>query len=256
MAIAGLLAISLVMFNEFDTATLVNPMSPISGSPSTPGISPDFNGTLAVFLFSNQDQNKSDGSAIPTNQSVPLPNWTVTVTQPALSSYGAAPPLQYIFTTNAKGLAGGVVTEGAYVVNILDETLNVTIPVAIYVGNETLVQVTVSGAVHPLLYSEESGVLLTPTTAQYGMYVELHASTSVANASESAILNVQRGTAGYSVNATVLLQEPPTAGTQWLELATPSLVNSVSATSISLTTWSYASTVKVTANTLLAGAFK
>jgi hypothetical protein len=257
VAIVGLIVVSLLIFNEFDSASLLNPMSPIVGGPNNPGPTPDYNGTLVVQLSSNQNQNNKSLS-VPLNQSTPLGNWPVIVTTPnstsGYSSYSLTQ--QFSLTTKADGQAVMQITAGSWDVEISDETLNMTIPIPIYAGNETLLQVDVTGTVYPLIYSEESGLLLTPISAQYATFAELRSSTSVANVSAPVILRVAEGTGGYDVNATVVSQEPPTQGTQWLQLGTASAVDPVNATSIYLTSWTYSSSTTITVSSLLVGSLK
>lgn len=257
VSIVGLIVVSLLIFNEFDSASLVNPMSPIVGGPNNPGPTPDYNGTLVVDLTSNQNQNNKNLTT-PTNQTSPLGDWPVTVTTANSTSGYSSYSLTQTFslTTKANGQAAMQITEGAYDVQILDQTLNMTIPVPIYAGNETLLQVNVMGSVYPVLYSEESGLILTPISAQYGTYAEVHSSSSVANVSAPVILRVVNGAGTHLLNATVVAQEPPTQGSQWLQLGTPSAVDPVSATSIYLTTWTYTSFTTITVSSLLVGSLK
>jgi hypothetical protein len=79
------------------------------------------------------------------------------------------------------------------------------------------------------------------------MFVELRTFTPVANVSEQVILDVSGGTSGtgHEVNATVVAGKPPMQGTQWLELGTVGTVDTVDATSIALTTWTYTSTILI-----------
>jgi hypothetical protein len=246
LAILALIVVALLMIDVFDSATLANSAIPLGGGgPNAHGhpgpaiLLP--NGTLIVTLVSNQNGS----AALPTNRTLPLVAWPVTVTSINSSNPFTQP---YVLTTNRAGVALRQLPAGPYAVQVQDETLNVTIPVQVLAGNETQVSVRVSGAVYQLLYSEEVGVLLTASSAQYGMYAELRSSTSVANLTEPVFLNVEEGTAGegYLVNATVLAQQSPSQGTQWLELGTASAVDPLDATSIYVITWTYSSLVTVT----------
>jgi len=166
----------------------------------------------------------------------------MTVTQAINSTKAITQPI----VTNFRGIATYLFPPGPYVVKLKDQTLNITIPVQIFAGNETSVAVTIYGAAFPLIYSEESGAL-TAEGLQSSLYVELRSYTPVANVSEPVILDVSGATAGtgHQVNATVVAWRPPTEGTQWLELGTAGTVDAVDATSIVLTTWSYSSQITI-----------
>ena len=129
--------------------------------------------------------------------------------------------------------------------SIQDETLNMSIPVKVSAGNQTALGVSVLGKAYPVLYSEESGLVPTASSAQSLMYAEIGSRTSVAASGALVVLMVHEGPSqGYPVPAAVVSQEQPAHGTQWLNLGASVAVDP-GATSIVLTTWTYASQVAV-----------
>ncbi len=241
-AVLGLIILSMLMMDIFDTSNLVNPLVPRNASPApsqpapaSPG--PGFNGTLVISVTSNQ--NATNRFAPPTNTSSGAEGAIVLAT-----FVGATPPSQtkYLWITNAQGLAGCIqcLPVGPYVVSIRYGGFNTTIPADVFAYNQTLVRVSITGRMYPLIYSKESGVLVTPTSAQYTLFAQVRSRAPVANASQPVFLTVSEGASGvgaYSVNATVISLGAPSVGTQWLRLGTPSLINLVDATSISMTVW-------------------
>jgi len=193
-----------------------------------------------VQLFTNQ--NESNGLSNPTSQVVPLGNKTMRVTQDINSSKA----ITDVLVTDFRGVVLAAFPPGPYVVNVKDQTLNMSIPVEISAGNETDLAVTIYGAAFPLIYSEESGGL-TLGGVHSSLYVELQSDTPVANVNQPVILDVNAAApgTGHQVNATVVAGKPPVQGTEWLELGTTATVDAVDATSIVLTTWSYTSNVVV-----------
>jgi len=238
-AILGLIVLSVLMINVFDTSDLVNPAAPRSANtaPGPPSTGRPLNGTLVVLVTSNQ--NTTNMFAPPSNTSA------VAEGVPVVATYAAANlPFQaeYQWTTNARGLTGCIacLPVGLYVLSIQYDGLNMTIPAYVFANNQTLVRVSITGKMYNLVYSQESGVLVTPISAEYTTFAQVRSSAPIANASQPVFLTVLQGAsgvAGYPVNATVISEEAPTAGTQWLQLGTPSPVDPVNATSISLTAW-------------------
>jgi hypothetical protein len=249
-AILGLILVSLLTANVFDSSNLVNPTAPANGPPAS-GLmppKPPLNGTLGTLVISvTSKQDKTDGLASPTNassdaQGVPV---LVTFNQSVVPSPG-----KHLWTTNAYGLAGCIqcVPPGQYVVSIQYDGLNIAVPANVFADNQTLVQVSITSELHQLIYSQESGVLLTPSDVQYTMFAKVSSPVPVANVSQLVTLNVLDGPSqveGYSVNATVISEGAPTMGVQWLQLGTPFPINPLGATSISITTWTSSTTVTV-----------
>lgn len=233
LAILGLILISTFMVILLNSSLLLTtvPRRTNGGANTT---SSGVEGGLLVQLFTNQ--NESNGLANPTSQVVPLGNKTVRVT--------SSKAITDVLVTDFRGVLLAEFPPGQYVVNIKDQTLNMSIPVEISAANETDLAVTIYGAAFPLVYSEESGGL-TPGGVQSSLYVELQSDTPVANVSQPVILDVNGATpgTGHQVNATVVAGKPPNQGTQWLELGTTGMVDAVDATSIVLTTWTYTSNI-------------
>ena len=201
--------------------------------PIQPTRNDDANARLSGFVLSN-----------PTSKLFALGQKGLTVTAADNSSN----PQTMI--TDTRGGALQELAPGHYVVRLkLSEPLSISVPVQIFVGNETKVKLTINGTAYPVVYSEESGVVPTLGKIRSDMFVELQSSTSVASVNDLVLLKV-RGAApgvGYLANATVLAQQPPTQGTEWLELGASTAINPVNATSISLTTWTYSSVVTMQA---------
>jgi hypothetical protein len=241
LAILGLIVFSGIIVLVINASYLAGPALPFQSSPN-----PGPTGTLNVQLHSNQ--NESDRFSNPAAYPLfPVGDKAMNVTQTtnSTSSSGQFALSSQTLVTDPNGIASQQLSPGRYVVSLKDQTLEIIIPVQISAGNNTDLSVTIHGAAYPLVYSE-SGVPAT-TGTQTNMFVELSSSTPVANVSEPVILKVN-GTVpgtGYLVDATVVSHQPPTQGTQWLELGAAETVDPVNATSIVLTTWTYSSSVTV-----------
>jgi hypothetical protein len=238
LAILGLIGTSILMVLFLNASSLANPMLPFQNTP--PKAVPGPTGTLVVQMHTNQDA--TDRLSNPTSQpSFALGEKAMTVT---IADNSSSP--QILITDTLGGVLQNL-APGHYVLRLADQTLSIKIPVQIFVGNETKVKITIQGTAYPLLYSEESGVLLKAGKAQSNMFVELRSSVPVAKVNDPVLLKVRGGApgVGYLANATVLAQQPPAQGTEWLELGTSTTINPVNATSIVLTTWAYTSVVTV-----------
>lgn len=239
-ALIGLVLISLLMVLVLDASSLANPTIPLGpGNAGKQGPT----GALVVRLFSNQ--NETDKLSLPTSSSnLPIGEWPVLVTTITNSSS----PTSYTMVTDTRGGSQIDLPPGQYMVSFLDESLAVKLPVTVQVNVETKLVVTVDGAAYPLLYSEESGLQLTPNGVQSTMYLEVSSHSQVANVSEPVVIKAESTIpgSGHLVDATVLSSEVSGSGTQWLELATASPLNPVDANSIYLTTWIYYPQVTMT----------
>lgn len=239
LAVIGLIVTSILMLGLFNSAP-VSPTRTLQSGRNSPKEA--LTGTLVVQLLTNQ--NESDRLSNPTNQLLALGGKAMTVTEADNSSN----PLATVLVTDATGRVSQELPPRHYVVDLVDETLSIEIPVQVSIGNETKVEVTIYGAAYPLVYSEESGVIPAAGGAQASMFVELRSSSPIANVSEPVLLRVHGAApgVGYLVNATVIGQQPPSQGAQWLELGTEGMVDPVNATSIVLTTtWTYSSSITV-----------
>ncbi len=237
LAILGLVLTSSLMVLILDSGSLANPTLPFENGNANANPGPT--GTLVVQLLTNQ--NESDKLSNPANTLFHLGEKAMTVTPEDNSSNP-----QVLITD----VSGGVLEQllpGHYVVRLVDETLSIKIPVQVFVGKETKLKVNIYGSAYPLAYSEESAVLPVVGKAQSNMFVQVRSSAPVANLSERVLLKVRGGApgVGYLANATVLAQQPPAQGTQWLELGTGSTIDPLNATSIVLTTWTYSSFITV-----------
>ena len=238
LSVLGLILISVFMVFVLDSSMLMNPTIPFQGGTSRG--SPGPTGTLVVQLHSNQ--NETDKLGNPTTGQLPVSQWPITVAQA-----NATHPATFALITDNSGGSLQEVAAGNYVVSFKIESLSIKIPVKVSVGNETKVQVRVYGTAYSLLYSEESGIVPTAGSAQSNVFVRVNSTAPVANASEPIVLKIHQGSGwkGYLLNATVISRQASSSGTQWLELGTPSALDPVNATSIVLTTWTYASLVTV-----------
>ena len=240
LAILGLIGTSIFLVLLLNASSLANPTLPFQNNSPNPVPGPT--GTLVVQIHTNQ--NETDMLSNPTSKLFALGQKGLTVTAADNSSN----PQTMI--TDTRGGALQELAPGHYVVRLkLSEPLSISVPVQIFVGNETKVKLTINGTAYPVVYSEESGVVPTLGKIRSDMFVELQSSTSVASVNDLVLLKV-RGAApgvGYLANATVLAQQPPTQGTEWLELGASTAINPVNATSISLTTWTYSSVVTMQA---------
>ncbi|HYR04131.1 MAG TPA: hypothetical protein VEO75_01980 [Nitrososphaerales archaeon] len=235
LAILGLIGTSILLVLFLNASSLANPTLPFQNNSPTPVPGPT--GTLVVQVHTNQ--NETDRLSNPTNRSFALGQKGFTVTVADNSSN------PQIMITDTKGGSLQELAPGRYVVRMSDQTLSIKVPVQIFAGNETKVRLTINGTAYPVVYSEESGVFPAVGKVRSDMFVELQSSTSVASVNDLVLLQVREGApgVGYLANATVLAQQPPTQGTEWLELGASTTINPVNATSISLTTWTYSSVV-------------
>ena len=236
----GLIILSVLVIDIFDTSNLLNPAAPKSSEPGRKVPTPQtlLNGSLVISVVSNQ--NTTDASAPPAY------NFTDAAGVPVLVAVGATTIPTDHWTTNAQGLTGCIkcLEAGPYAVTILYDGLNMTIPVSVFSGNQTLVMVNITGSVYPLVYSKESGVLVTPSAAQYTMFAQVTSSVPVASVGQPVILTlsgVAPNGVGYSVNATVVSLGAPTTGTQWLQLGIPSPLDLAGTPNVSMTAWTSSS---------------
>lgn len=253
----ALIILAVLMLDVFSTSNFTNPTAPATPAtaPTKPAQGPKLNGTLIISVTSNQ--NATDKLAPPLN------SWSGAQGVDIVGTFSAAAipsESEYLWTTNQNGLAGclACLPVGLYVLSISYAGLNITIPATVFANNQTLVRVTVTGSVYPLVYSKQSGVLVSPSTASWAMFAQVASSSPVASVSQPVSLNVLQGSLakGYSVNATVLALGAPTAGTQWLQLGTPTPIDLVDSTSISMTTWVYTSATTVGPVTYTTGLLK
>jgi hypothetical protein len=237
VAVLGLIGTSVLLVLFLNSSSLANPTLPFQNR--SPKQVPGPTGTLVVQVHTNQ--NQTDLLSSPTNKSFALGEKGMTVTAADNSS---SPQL---LITDTQGGALQELAPGRYVVRLADQTLSIKIPVQIFVGNETKVKVTISWTAYPIVYSEESGVLPAAGKVRSNMFVEIQSSAPVANVDDKVLLKVRGGApgVGYLANATVLAQQPPTQGNEWLELGASATINPVNATSIVLTTSTYSSSITV-----------
>jgi len=233
----GLIGTSILLVLFLNASSIANPTLPFHDK--SPNPVPQPTGTLVVQVHTNQ--NETDGLSNPTNRSFPLGEKGLTVT----TADNARGP--QVMITDTQGGALQELAPGRYVVRLSDQTLSIKVPVQIFAGNETKVKLTITGTAYPVVYSEESGVVLAAGKVRSDMFVQLRSSASVASVDDLVLLRVRGGApgVGYTANATVLAQQPPTQGTEWLELGTSTTINPVNATSIFLTTWTYSSAVTI-----------
>jgi hypothetical protein len=235
LAILGLICTSVLLVLFLNASSLANPTLPFQNNSPNPVPGPT--GTLVVQVHTNQ--NETDRLSNPTSRLFPLGEKGLTVS-PADNSSNPQ-----ILITDTNGSQLQELPPGRYVVSLSDQTLNIRVPVQIFVGNETKVKLTISGTAFPVVYSEESGVFPAVGKIRSDMFVELQSSTPVASVNDQVLLKVRGGApgVGYLANATVLAQQPPNQGVEWLELGASTTINPVNATSIFLTTWTYSSVV-------------
>jgi hypothetical protein len=194
-------------------------------------------GTLRVQMWSNQDFSRVVAEPLATP--MPVPRWPLTLTTINSSVISEAP---ISLSTGADGVALATLLPGDYVLRAPYNTLNIEIPVRIFGGNTTSVELNVTEGAYQLLYSEAADV-----GAQPSVYVELRSSTPVANVSEPITLQV-RNTGpgnGYEVYATVVSEQLPAQGTQWLELEPRVPVDLSDAAAVLFATWAYATSIAV-----------
>jgi len=237
MAILGLIATSILLVLFLNASSLANPTLPFQNNSPHPVPGPT--GTLVVQIHTNQ--NETDSLSNPTSKLFALGQKGLKVTAADNSTN------LRLMVTDTRGGSLQELAPGRYVVRLSDQTLSISVPVEIFAGNETKVKLTINGTAYPILYSEESGVVPTLGKVRSDMFVEIESSASVASVNDLVRLTV-RGAApgvGQLANATVLAQQPPTQGTEWLELGASTAINPVNATSIVLTTWTYSSVVTV-----------
>jgi hypothetical protein len=156
--------------------------------------------------------------------------------------------------TDTKGGVEESLAAGRYVLRLSDESLSIKIPLQITTGNLTKVQVTILGTAYPVQYSEVQGLVLFGSKPQSNMFVEVPPISPTVNPGEKVILKVHTGPAGFLSNATVLADQPPVQGLQWLQLGASTPINAAGTTSIFLTTWTYSDSISVQVNPFVVSA--
>jgi len=235
VAVVALIAVAALSVVVIDSHTLADPLQRDFIRPAAAPLPKT--GILFVQMFSNQDFSSIVSD--PLNTSAPVPEFLMQVITINSSVISEAPqPL----TTDAAGVAHLSLLPGVYVLRVPYNTLRIEIPVRILSGNTTSVRLNVSEAAYSLLYSEAADV-----GGQPSVYVELPSSTSVANVTEPVTLQVQNGGSrnGYQVFATVVSEQEPAQGTQWLELESVGAFDLAGATTVLLATWTYSTSITV-----------
>jgi len=194
-------------------------------------------GTLLVKMFSNQ--NFTSVVSEPLRTPAPVPSWPmelITINSSVISE------MPIPLSTSPDGVAIATLLPGVYVLRAPYNTLDIEIPLQIFGGNTTSVHLNVTEGAYPLLYSEAVDVGGRPS-----VYVELPSSAPVANVSEPVTLQVRNEGPGngYEVFATVVTEQLPGQGTQWLELEPRVPVDLAGAAKALLATWTYSSSVAV-----------
>ena len=234
-AIVGLVVVaslSVIVVNSFPFA---DPLQRVFLRPADAPLPPS--GTLSIQMFSNQDF--STIVAMPLNDSIPLTKWPVAVYSINATIVSEAP---LSTQTDQNGSAVVSLQPGTYFVQAPYGPLQIQVPVQIFSGNTTAVQIHVSESAYSLLYSEAVDV-----AAQPSVYVELGSSSSVAKTGDTVSFQVEGGPGGSSeVQAVVVSQWPPEQGTQWLKLEPLGFFSISSAKAVILATWTYTDSVMVT----------
>lgn len=218
-----------------------SPMSdPLQRQFLRPGSAPlPKTGTLLLNMLSNQ--NFSSIVSAPYASAVPVVRWPFGIVTVNTSVMSEAP---ISMSTDSAGAAVVSLLPGLYLLEAPYNTLSIRIPFTIYSGNTTFVLLTVSERAYPLLYSEAQDV-----GGVTSAYVEVRSSTAVAGAGDLATVGAQEVVSGisepYQVKASVVADQAPSSGTQWLSLEFAGSFDVAAATSAVLATWSYSSTVTV-----------
>lgn len=219
-----------------------SPMSnPLQRQFIRPGSAPlPKTGTLLLNMLSNQ--NFSSIVSAPYASAVPVIRWPFSIVTVNTSVMSVAP---ISMSTNSEGAAVVSLLPGLYLLEAPYNTLSIRIPFTVYSGNTTFVRLTVSERAYPLLYSEAQDV-----GGITSAYVEVRSSSSVAGAGDLATVGAQELVFGisepYQVKASVISDQLPSAGTQWLRLEFAGPFDVSAATSAVLATWSYSSSITVT----------
>lgn len=233
-AVAALIVVASISVAVIDSHAITDPLQRDFVRPADAPLPKD--GALSVQMFSNQDF--SSVLSNPLRTPLPVPRWPMALTTINSSVISQLPISLH---TDANGVAFATLLPGEYVLRAPYQTLNIEIPVRIFGGNTTHVQLNVTESAYSLLYSEAADV-----GAQPSVYVDLRSSTQVANISEPVTLEVQNEGSGnaFQVHATVVSEQPPAQGTQWLELDSAITVDLAGA-SVLFATWAYATSTTV-----------
>lgn len=233
VAVVALIAVASLSVLVIDSHTLANPLQRDLIRPADAPLPKT--GTLSVRMFSNQDFSSIVSEPLQTPMPVPrYPMLVITVNSSVVSE---APQSM---TTDSNGVAHLSLLPGGYVLRLIYNTLRIEIPVQIRSGNTTSVGLNVSENAYHLLYSEAADV-----GGQPSLYAELSSSASVANVTERVTLQVKNGETGFGsqIFATVLSEQPPSQGTQWLELGSLEPFDLASAATVLLATWTYSMSI-------------
>lgn len=232
LAILGLIFVSTFTILVLNSGSIPNPTIPFQVS--NPNGNSGLTGVLVVQLYTNQDLK--DILADPRNGYAGLGEKALTVTPANNSTSPTA-----LITDSCCGGALQELPAGHYVVRFVDEVLDVKIPVQVFVGNLTKLKVFITEKAYPVVYSEVSGVAFSGGRPISTAFVELNSSAPAASVGRQVLLKVRQGVpgVGYISNATVMAQQPPRRGAQWLELGAQNAIDPVRATAIILSTWTY-----------------
>gem|GEM_PF-4387393 len=235
VAVVALIAVASLSVVVIDSHTLANPLQRDFIRPADAPLPKT--GVLSVRMFSNQDFSAIVSEPLET--SMPVPEWPMQVITINSSVISEAPQS---LSTDSNGVAHLSLLPGVYVLRVPYNTLRIEVPVRILSGNTTSVGLNVSEGAYPLLYSEAADV-----GGQPSLYVEFSSSTPVANVTEPVTLQVKNGETGngYQVFATVISEQPPAQGTQWLELGSLEAFDLAGAATVLLATWTYSTSITV-----------
>jgi len=234
-AIVALIVVASLSVSVIDSHPLANPLQRDFIRPADAPLPKT--GILSVRMFSNQNFTSIVSEPLETSMQVPnFPMQVITVNSSVISEVPQS------LSTDSNGVARLSLLPGVYVLRVTYNTLRIEIPVRILGGNTTSVGLNVSEGAYPLLYSEAADV-----GGQPSLYTELSSSTRVANVTEPVTLQVKNGETGngYEIYATVVSEQPPSQGTQWLELGSLGAFDLAGAATVLLATWTYSTSITV-----------
>ncbi len=233
LVLLGLVLTSGVLVLILDSSALVSPMLPIRGSGGNPNQGPT--GILVVTLYT--DLNVTNPFADP------RPGASNPIGEQSLGVYRASNTSTLVVPlfTSVNGIAVARLSPDDYVVKMARDSQNIAIPVRVNADNVTRLTVRVVATSYPVSYAEVSAASPTALSYHETLYVQIHAPSTAAKFNDTVLVKLRGGATGQIANATVTGVQQ--AGDNvWLVLDSAYSINPVSATEMTVTTYTYSYT--------------
>jgi len=210
LTVSALVIASFLVVLVVNSSSLVSPPLAAGGNGNGPGTPQG--GILRVTLRTNQP--KGDAFSPPNRDFYGVSGKPIDVVNPTDIT---DPTLIF---TDANGMVLTRLSAGPYTVQLDEETLHISIPVTITDGDETRLNIVVTGTQYPVSYSETSATGSSPYAGENVVYLQLRSSHTVAGLNSTVVLKVASGATGEMVNGTVVGSQQ-SGQASWLQVVTP-----------------------------------